>query len=123
LIVNAQDIRYQPSRPVVGRPILFGAKILNLGDGAARRAALVFRLFADGKQVASSPRLQFDLAPRSTHQETWEAQMPSGKQVQLLVFVSENDNGRVTTRQATIKVQAVPARSRATGPPRRSPLR
>jgi len=123
LIVNAQDIRYQPSRPVVGRPILFGAKILNLGDGAARRAALVFKLFADGKQVASSPRLQFDLAPRSTHQETWEAPMPRGKHVQLLVLVSENENGKVTSRQATIEVQAAPVRSRAISPPRRSPLR
>jgi hypothetical protein len=43
--------------------------------------------------------------------------------VQLFVFVSANDNGKVTNRQAAIEVQAAPVRSRTVGPPRRSPLR
>jgi len=119
LVVSSEGIRYEPSLPAAGQRVSFSASVRNAGNGVARRVALVFKLVADGKPAAGSPPLQFDLGPGATNQQTWQAAMPPGRQVQLWVLVSVNEGGNLIQREASVEVRAAASRRRPLGPPQK----
>jgi len=51
---------------------------------------VVFRLIADGRQVAVSAPQPFNIAGRGTFQASWSTAIPMGQQMQLVVSVTAN---------------------------------
>ena len=90
LSVSSGDIRFSPTPPRTGQSTTFTAVIRNNGTSAAQGASVVFRLIADGRQVAVSAPQPFNIAGRGTFQASWSTAIPMGQQMQLVVSVTAN---------------------------------
>lgn len=93
LSVSNADIRVVSNPPRPGQATSFAVVVHNLGTQDARGAAIVFRLVADGRQVAISQPLMFDVAAHGTYQGSWSSptllSMGTGSQaLQVGVVVS-----------------------------------
>ena len=90
LSVSSGDIRFSPTPPRTGQSTTFTAVIRNNGTSAAQGASVVFRLIADGRQVAVSAPQPFNITGRGTFQASWSTAIPMGQQMQLVVSVTAN---------------------------------
>jgi hypothetical protein len=79
LSVSIADIRVIPSPPRSGQPTSFIVVVHNLGTLDAHGASIVFKLVADGRQLAISQPLMFDVAAQGTYQGRWSFQAPLSK--------------------------------------------
>jgi hypothetical protein len=107
LSVALADVHLAPTAPQAGQATTFSAVIRNLGAGAAQNATVVFRLYANGKQVAISQPVIFSVAARGTYQANWSATAPAGTASQVVVSVTSPGDLNATNNQATLQFGAL----------------
>jgi hypothetical protein len=111
LSVAPRDVHFTPASPKPGQPTMFTAVIRNVGTSAVQRASAVFQIVADGRQVAVSQPIVFNIAAYGNFQVSWSAPVPSGKQVQLVLSVIASGDVNSANNQVTVPIAVVPAAS------------
>ncbi|HVH72900.1 MAG TPA: hypothetical protein VNB49_17565 [Candidatus Dormibacteraeota bacterium] len=113
LSVSVADIRVSPTPPRSGQPVSAVVTVRNLGTLDAHGATVVFKLVADGQQVAISQLTRFDIVAHGTYQATWSAPIPlkQGTQpqaVQLAIVVAVAGDVNPANNQATLSLTLQP---------------
>jgi len=106
-----QDIHFTPVNPRAGQPISFTVVVRNLGTAAAQGASVVFKLLVDGRQVAISQPVLFNIAGHGIFQASWSTSIPAGQHMQVVVFVIANGDVNPANNQATVAFVVAPANS------------
>jgi hypothetical protein len=104
--ISPADLTFSPLSTIVGRPVEFAITVRNNSEVASKAGALVLKLIADGKLVATTQTpIQFAIAAKGTYQTSWRAVMPAGTVVELMAFVTADGQEVPGKSQATILVK------------------
>jgi hypothetical protein len=102
LAIAAQDVHLLPTPPRAGQTAIFTAAIKNLGTLPAQGASVVFILLANGRPVASSQPIAFNLPARSVFQARWSTLIPAVAGQQIMVSVTANGDSNPANNRAVV---------------------
>jgi len=114
LAIGGQDFHTAPPSPRAGEPTTFTAVVTNLGTSPAQGASVVFKLVAEGRQLANSQPIPVSVAAHGQSQATWSAPFPAAP-AQMVITVTANGDANPANNQITIPL----ATGSATTAPRR----